>query len=343
MASAPSIYTAEPAYPILAHSLLTTLTKPESKITDEQNPINEAEQNHDWNLKDDWVTGIQASNSAIFRCGAVIGFSRLRSRSKDTDEYIGQIPRFLLTSHLLRIAHSSEPTAFIIYPSNFDALAPRLLLNALQSPSGEPGLSRAEALQLLDTVQLLPVQTLPNAAQAIGKVSESLQEIQEKRQAQHRDNPAELTQPVILIVVGLDTLAEGVIRASNPVRGTALLAATQQNLTRMARAYASWLSIILINTSGLGTVHFDSNQLPDLNQTKKPNDEDARPSGDDGIHSIFQTPGTSLLSTLLMRTLDQGIDTHILLSDVKATQIAEVIKDRIGFGLGKWGIWSPKR
>lgn len=222
-------------------------------------------------------------------------------------------------------------------------MAPRLLLNALQSPSGEPGLSRAEALQILDTVQLLPVQTLPNAAQAIGKVSESLQEIQEKRQAQHRDTPVEPTQPVILIVVGLDTLAEGVIRASNPVRGTALLAATQQNLTRMARAYASWLSIILINTSGLGTVHFDSNQLPDLNQTKKPNDEDARPSGDDGIHSIFQTPGTSLLSTLLMRTLDQGIDTHILLSDVKATQIAEVIKDRIGTGLGKWGIWSPKR
>jgi hypothetical protein len=222
-------------------------------------------------------------------------------------------------------------------------LAPRLLLNALQFPSGKPGLSKEEALQRLDTVQLLPVQTLPNAAQAIGKVSESLQEIQEKRQAQHRETPAEPTQPVILTVVGLDTLAEGVIRASNPVRGTALLAATQQNLTRMARAYGSWLSIILINTSGLGTVYFDSNQLPDLNQTKKPNDEDARPSGDDGIHSIFQTPGTSLLSTLLMRTLDQGIDTHILLSDVKATQIAEVIKDRIGVGLAKWGIWSPKR
>jgi hypothetical protein len=44
-----------------------------------------------------------------------------------------------------------------------------------------------------------------------------------------------------------------------------------------------------------------------------------------------------------MKTLDQGIDTHILLSDVKATQVAEVIKDRVGTGLGKWGIWSSKR
>lgn len=192
-------------------------------------------------------------------------------------------------------------------------------------------------------MQLLPVQTLPNAAQAIEKVSESLQEIQGKRQAQQRDTPEEPSQPVVLIVVALDTLAEGVIRASNPVRGTALLAATQRNLTRMARAYAPWLSIILINTSGLGPAYFDATQPPDSHLTKKPTDEDARPSGDGGIHSIFQTPGSSLLSTLLMKTLDQGIDTHIMLSDVKATQVAEVIKDRIGTGLGKWGIWSPKR
>jgi hypothetical protein len=111
----------------------------------------------------------------------------------------------------------------------------------------------------------------------------------------------------------------------------------------MARAYTSWLSIILINTSGLGPAHFVSHYQPDSNHTKDPGDEDGRPPGDDGIHSIFQTQGSALLSTLLMKTLDQGIDTHILLSDVKATQVAEVIKDRVGTGLGKWGIWSPKR
>lgn len=192
-------------------------------------------------------------------------------------------------------------------------------------------------------MQLLPVQTFPNAAQAIGKVSESLQELEEARQTQQQTDPAGPTQPVLLIVVGLDTLAEGVIRASNPVRGTALLASTLRNLTRMARVYTSWLSIILINTSGLGPAHFESHHMPDSNHARNPGDEDARPPGDDGIHSIFQTPGSALLSTLLMKTLDQGIDTHILLSDVKATQVAEVIKDRVGTGLGKWGIWSSKR
>lgn len=254
-----------------------------------------------------------------------------------------QIPRYLLTSHLKRITPSSQPSAFIIHPSNFDAFAPRTLLNALLQSSHRPSLSRTEALQCLDAVQLLPVQSFPNAAQAIGKVSESLQELQEKRQAQPQNAPAMSEQPVVLIVVGLDTLAEGVIRASNPVRGTALLAATLRSLTRMARAYGPWLSIILVNTSGLGFAHFETNQPLRSNQTPRPNDEDSRPSGDDGIHSIFQTSGPPLLCTLLMKTLDQGIDTHIMLSDVKAAQVAEVIKDRLGTGLGKWGIWSPKR
>lgn len=252
-----------------------------------------------------------------------------------------QIPRYLLTSHLLRNPPSSSPSAFIIYPSNFDALAPRILLHALQSASERPGLSRTEALRYLDAVQLLSVQNFPNVAQAIAKVLESLQEFQGKRQ--NITAEPEPTQPVLLIVVGLDTLAEGVIRASNPVRGTALLAATLRNLTRMARAYTSWLSIILINTSGLGPAHFESHHAPDSISTRNLGDEDGRPPGDDVTHSIFQTPGTALLSTLLMKTLDQGIDTHILLSDVKATQVAEVIKDRVGTGLGKWGIWSPKR
>ncbi|KAJ5174502.1 uncharacterized protein N7482_000379 [Penicillium canariense] len=339
MASAPSIYAADPAYPILAHTLLAT---PESKAVDTEKPVPEAAHNLDWNLKEDWDAGIQGTKAGIFRCGTTIGFSRLRARSKDNEDYIGQIPRHLLTSHLLGTAPSSEPSAFIIHPSNFDAFAPKTLLNALQSSSRQPGLSRDEAIQRLGSVQLLPVQNLPSAMQAITKVSELLQELQERRQAQQ--NTVETpNQPVILIVAGLDTLAEGVIRASNPVRGAALLAATLRALTRMSRVYASWLSIILVNISGLGPAHFENYQPPESTQTKRPSDEDTRPSGDDDIHSIFQTPGHSLLSTLLMKTLDQGIDTHILLSDVKAAQVAEVIKDRVGTGLGKWGIWSPKR
>lgn len=241
-----------------------------------------------------------------------------------------QIPRSLLIKHLLRIPPSSETSAFIIYPNNFDAFAPRILLNHLQSTVGQP-LPREDAIERLNSVQLFPIHNFPNAAQAIGEVSDSLQEIQTQRTNNHS---------VVLIVVGLDTLAEGIIRASNPVKGTALLAATLRNLTRLSRAYASFLSVMLVNTNGLGPPNFESDQQSE--KQKAPVEEDTRFSRDGGIHSIFQTPGPSLLFNLLMKTLDQGIDTHILLSDVKSAKVAEVIKDRVGTGLGKWGIWTSK-
>ncbi|KAJ5792997.1 uncharacterized protein N7503_008975 [Penicillium pulvis] len=325
-----NVYSAEPAHPVLAQSLLG---EPGPTATKNEQPTQRPTTN-DWNLKDDWAAGIQSSSDAIFRCGSVIGFSRLRTRSSDNDEYIGQIPRYLLTKHLRKIPSSAEANTFIIYPSNFDAFAARNLFTDLQS--GPSALSKDDALKRLDLVQLFPVNNLQNAAQAIKQVSELLQEAQEKRQ--QLDQAAASTNPaIILVVAGLDTLAEGVVRASNPARGAAVLASTLRILTRMSRTYSSFLSVMLVNTNGLGPhveVEHDGSTGREV---------DARPTDHDGIHSIFQLPGSSLLSTLLMRTLDQGIDTHILLSDVKYARVAEVVKDRTGAGLGKWGIWSAQR
>lgn len=199
---------------------------------------------------------------------------------------------------------------------------------------GLPTLSREDAIRRLDSVQLLPVFDLQHASQAIAKVSELLQKAGEERRQSTE------IQPVVLFVAGLDTLAEGVIRNSNPAKGTAVLAAILRNLTRMSRSHGSYLSVILVNTNGLGSVHGQQSESTDQSKAQG---GDGNASRDDGIHSIFQTPGSSLLSTLLMRTLDQGIDTHILLSEVNSATVAEVIKDRTGPGLGKWGIWTSKQ
>ncbi|KAJ5760878.1 hypothetical protein N7520_008034 [Penicillium odoratum] len=326
-----NVYSAEPAHPYLAHSLLS---EPRPIAINEQ-PIKGSTTN-DWNLKDDWTAGIKHSSEGIFRCGTIIGFSRLRNRSSDNDEYIGQIPRYLLTTHLRNNSPSSETNIFIIYPSNFDAFAARTLFTDLQS--GPSPLSSEDALKRLDSVQLFPVDSLPDAAQAIMQVSDLLLQVQEKR----LDQDASGHPAIILVVAGLDSLAEGVIRASNPARGAGVLASALRILTRMSRTHGSFLTTVLVNTSGLGS-HVEVDDGSGRRATVGVGDDDVRPSDHDGIHSIFQLPGSSLLSTLLMRTLDQGIDTHILLSDVKYARVAEVIKDRTGTGLGKWGIWSLKR
>ncbi|CAI7580281.1 unnamed protein product [Penicillium glandicola] len=340
MANAPNVYSAEPAFPVLADSLLR-----QSDSTENPASSNEITAKNDWNLKNDWKRGIQCSNEAVFRCGVVLGFSRLRTRSNESNEYIGQIPRYILTNQLRSIPPSSEPSAFIIHPRSFEAFAPRTLLNELQSSShDQPGLSRDDAIRRLDAVQLLPVHSFPNAAQAIGKVSEALHEIQEKREKQRKPTEASPSTktPIVLIVVGLDTLTEGVIRASNPARGAAVLTATLRTLTRLSRVHASYLSIILVNTHGLGTMNseWDKNQTTRNSNTY--GDSAARQPLEDAIHSIFHSDIPSLFPTLLMKTLDQGIDTHLLLSDLRGAQIVEVIKDRVGTSLGKWGIWNEQ-
>ncbi|KXG48772.1 uncharacterized protein PGRI_026420 [Penicillium griseofulvum] len=332
MASAPNVYSAEPAFPVLADSLLRRASTENTALSNEKTAKN------DWNLKNDWKEGIQSSKESVFRCGVVLGFSRLRMRSNESNEYIGQIPRCILTNHLRSLHPSSEPSAFIIHPQSFEAFAPRTLLNELQSSSHDhPGLSRDDAIHRLDSVQLLPIHNFPNAAQAISKVSEALHEIQEKReQRKPTEESPSPHNPIVLIVVGLDTLAEGIIRASNPARGTAVLTATLRTLTRLSRVHASHLSIILVNTNGLG---WDIHQSSAGNTTE---DNAARQPLEDGIHSIFHSDIPSLFPTLLMKTLDQGIDTHLLLSDLRGAQIVEVIKDRVGTSLGKWGIWNEQ-
>lgn len=144
-----------------------------------------------------------------------------------------------------------------------------------------------------------------------------------------------------MIVAGLDYLTEGVIRASNPARGTAILTATLHTLTRLSRVHASYLSIMLVNTDGLGTLNSEWSKPPQSTGNQAHHGS-ARQPLEMGIHSIFHSDITSLFPTLLMKTLDQGIDTHLLVSNVKETQVVEVIKDRTGAGLGKWGIWEQQ-
>ncbi|KAK2757095.1 hypothetical protein FQN54_005064 [Arachnomyces sp. PD_36] len=40
------------------------------------------------------------------------------------------------------------------------------------------------------------------------------------------------------------------------------------------------------------------------------------------------------------KSLDQGIDTHILVSRVQGKRVVEVAKDRVGDGVGRWCVWE---
>lgn len=116
----------------------------------------------------------------------------------------------------------------------------------------------------------------------------------------------------MFIIAGLDTLVEGVIRASNPMKGAAVLNAALRELTGLSRVYARFLSVVLVNTGGLGIA-----------------------GAGGAVHQDYSL--SSLLPSLLQKTLDQGVDRHLLVSRVgrgSSERVVDVIKDRVGGGLG---------
>lgn len=141
--------------------------------------------------------------------------------------------------------------------------------------------------------------------QAISQVSASLREIGSGQQA----------GPVVFIIAGLDTFVEGVIRASNPVKGAAVLNAVLRELAGLVHLYAELLSVVLVNTNGLGTA--------------------ASGTGTGAGQQDYSL--SALLPSLLQKTLDQGVDRHLLVSRVGRSasgRVIDVIKDRVGDGLG---------
>lgn len=90
MSSARNVYSAEPALPILAHSLLSqAVPEPGNQSlqagTEPTSPQVTGIPLDTWNLKHDIHRGIRSSGSTVFQCGRVIGFSRLRKKGEDDD------------------------------------------------------------------------------------------------------------------------------------------------------------------------------------------------------------------------------------------------------------------
>lgn len=90
----PTTYRAEPAEPILAHTLLqeSSNIRPEAYSVPSQERT-EHDPSNNWNLELDIENGLHSSPNGIFRPGTVIGFSRLRGSSPDgnDDEFVGEV------------------------------------------------------------------------------------------------------------------------------------------------------------------------------------------------------------------------------------------------------------
>ncbi|KAL4884623.1 hypothetical protein BJY04DRAFT_215087 [Aspergillus karnatakaensis] len=362
--SATSIYNVPPAEPILAHTLL----QPSTPATSQENPpLNSSST---WNLKPDIDDGLHSPPPNTFHAGTILGFSRLRGQSSDgnEDELAGDLPRYLLTKWLRNpqpapssstsTPESPKPdsvnirkSAYIIHPPTSTIFAPTKLLSSLLSHQPPP--SRNKAISHLDAVQLFPVFDFEGVVQAVNEISNRLHnhtpsEADSDNQHQH---PTQTQTQTVLIITGLDTLTEAVVRSSNAIRGAAVLSSLLRTLTSLSRTHSSTLSILLVNTGGVGPSLYAQNQNQNNTQTHaqfqppqmNPDLDPGRSSsGGGGVQSMFNATDTPLFPSLLMKTMDQGIDTHFLVSRVRGGVVVEVVKERGGEGAGRWCAWREK-
>ncbi|KAL4943009.1 hypothetical protein BDV06DRAFT_221616 [Aspergillus oleicola] len=359
-----SIYKAlaTPAEPILALSLLQptnpkTTSAPYAPSSSRLAGASLSASN--WNLALDIEKGLYPpSKDNLFHPGKVVGFSRLRGRPNDADddELVGEVPRRLLTTWLQDQNHSNHETqststqpakrAYIVHPQTSKIFSPQALLTSLllHSQHNSPE-ARNEAIALLDSVTLFPVHDFASATDAIQDVADRLAtstSSPENEQQGEQNKPQTQTQTVV-IITALDTLTDAVIRSSNALRGAAVLSGALRTISQLSRVYSQNLSVLLVNTGGVGPSPYQTNQ----SQQSQAGDNAAgagsgagRGSGSEaGIQSMFSTTDTPLFPSLLMKTLDQGIDTHLLVSRVKNERVVEVVKDRVGDGSGRWCVW----
>lgn len=119
-----------------------------------------------------------------------------------------------------------------------------------------------------------------------------------------------------------------------------MLTSVLRTLTQLTRTHGSNVSVMLVNTSGLGKmVSAQSGGVGevDANATGGMYEMD---DGEEGIQSAFRAHSGEIFPSLLMRTLDQGIDSHLLVSSIGRVPVVEVIKDRVGGNVGRWCVWE---
>ena len=310
-----SAHASEPASPKLAHTLLSTPIQPTESPSGIAHSDPEA-------LKKALETGIQTSPDAFFRSGIVVAFSGLRQdddRERGHEpEVVGQLPLRLITTHLKSPTLDQEAITttrtFIIHPVHYTVFSAQNLLSSLMASDTSSPLTRDEAVSRLDAVEVFPVFDFPAAAQAIGYVSAALREMTKDVRLQQQQQSYNCR--VVLVIAGLDTLVEGVIRASNPLKGAAVLGDALREVTALASLYGQLLSVVLVNTGGLGI---------------------SSSGGGDGGAVNQDYSLSALLPSLMQKTLDQGVDRHLLVSRVgkgSSGRVVNVIKDRVGAGLG---------
>ncbi|EEH44414.2 uncharacterized protein PADG_00703 [Paracoccidioides brasiliensis Pb18] len=358
------------AQPILASALLSAALR-NSHVHGLQHL--ESGEREPWDLIRDIEEGVSLLPAqSILSCGRVIGISGLQSMGArapregmddDIRSWVDEVSQHILVTLLSKYTPGlSLPRAFLIQYFDSRPLTSQSIYPSIQQRL--PDHSAEEIESILGNLQTHRVYDFDELLQAVSQVSDTLFEFNQlHRGLENKETECSSTQ-ILLLIEGIDQSLEETIRFSNPGAAQARLIPLLRTLTVLSRTYASFLSVILVNSISLPYIpsidlarervstdgndtnawkrqHRQHSQQLDLQQQQQHHLNVP-------VHSIFaKIPERTnhhskkiALSTYLSplaRSLDQGCDVHLLVSRVEGQMVIEVAKDRAAYRPSAYG------
>ncbi|OAT10376.1 hypothetical protein BDBG_06221 [Blastomyces gilchristii SLH14081] len=328
-----------------------------------------------WDLTRDIEEGISLTpNKSVLSCGMVIGISGLQPAAvngsregvgDDIRPWVNEFWQHILTTLLCKYPTSQAfPKAFVIQYFDSRPLSPHVLYSSLQQRL--PDLAPENIESILENIQTRRVYDFDELLEAVSQISDILFELQQRQKThpEKKEKGHSYSAPVLLLIEGIDQSLEEIIRRSNPVAGHARLIPLLRTLTVLSRTYASFLSVIIVNSIALPHIRSAASSAQTATLTPAPHDTDAgqqpprqpasgqlqqqrQYSPEVAVRSIFANipRGVGRLSkasptpyyfSVLARSLDQGCDVHLLVSQIQEKMVIEVAKHRVGAEVGRW-------
>ncbi|EEQ84036.1 uncharacterized protein BDCG_00841 [Blastomyces dermatitidis ER-3] len=328
-----------------------------------------------WDLTRDIEEGISLTpNKSVLSCGMVIGISGLQPAAvngsregvgDDIRPWVNEFWQHILTTLLCKYpTPQAFPRAFVIQYFDSRPLSPHVLYSSLQQRL--PDLAPEDIESILENIQTRRVYDFDELLEAVSQISDILFELQQRQKThpEKKEKGHSYSAPVLLLIEGIDQSLEEIIRRSNPVAGHARLIPLLRTLTVLSRTYASFLSVIIVNSIALPHIRSAASSAQTATLTPAPHDTDAgqqpprqpasgqlqqqrQYSPEVAVRSIFANipRGVGRLSkasptpyyfSVLARSLDQGCDVHLLVSQIQEKMVIEVAKHRVGAEVGRW-------
>ena len=287
-----------------------------------------------------WKTGLKGVDanipSDLWCKGTICGISP----QKDVSD-VHELTTWLLLHPFLgqETTRSSKPLAqaYIIYlHGSFDHS--RLFSTLTSDPRSLTCQTSEARSQILDSISLLPYFDLAGLAECISEIS-TLFHKSESSSSSAISRHSSLPSISLTILNMPSAFTAALSRGTSSTKALALLSSITGNIRSLSSSQPNVLIILETDVIPLLTssVHFPTLQSafshPDL----------LRPLMQ--TRSYEQKTGTMLAA---MRLLDEACDKTVWIHDAggmeedRGRKVVEVLKDRVGKGLGHWGVWESQ-